>query len=151
MTAIPYQKLETDYVKVSNAVYALEQFTAQAKLPSSLAHLIKLRASQINGCHFCMAMHCKEARDDGEQQIRLDLLSAWRESDFFSDEEKLTLAWTECLTTLEDVEKLRAVQLAMVKHWGEAKFMAITSLIMAINSWNRLALSCDLSPRELEQ
>jgi AhpD family alkylhydroperoxidase len=133
-----------DFYKASpegvRAVLGLEKFVQTSGIPRRLIHLIKLRASQLNGCAYCIDMHVKEARKDGESEQRLHLLSAWRESPLYSDEERAVLAWTESLTQLaqtkapdEDFEPLR-------RFFSEEEITKLTVIIGAINVWNRLAV-----------
>jgi AhpD family alkylhydroperoxidase len=133
-----------DFYKASpeavRAVLALEQFVHASGIPRRLIHLIKLRASQLNGCAYCVDMHVKEARKDGESEQRLHLLSVWRESPLYSEEERTVLAWTESLTKLpdtkapdEDFEPLR-------RFFSDEEITKLTVIIGTINVWNRLAV-----------
>ncbi len=128
-------KLAPDAVK---AMMALEASIAKSGLEESLRHLVKLRASQINGCAFCIHMHTTEARKHGDSEMRLYMLNAWRESTLYSDRERAALAWTEALTLVAqtgapdtDYELLKA-------QFSDAEQVQLTYLIGAINVWNRL-------------
>ena len=118
----------------------LEQAVKDMGLEPSLFHLIKLRASQINGCAYCIDMHNREARKDGETQQRLDLLSVWRETNFFSDREKAALAWTEALTLISETNAPDSEYEALAAVFDERERVAITLAISAINGWNRFAI-----------
>ncbi|WP_407667413.1 carboxymuconolactone decarboxylase family protein [Microvirga lotononidis] len=118
----------------------LEKILKNSGLEHSLIELVKTRASQINGCAFCLHMHTKDARAAGETEERLYLLNAWRESPLYNDRERAALAWTEALTLVaqthapdEDYEELS-------RHFTPAEQVNLTLLIGAINTWNRLAI-----------
>jgi AhpD family alkylhydroperoxidase len=116
-------------------------------LEKSLIHLMKIRASQLNGCAFCQHMHAAEARKDGEQQQRLDVLPAWHEvTSAFSAHEQAALRWTEALTLVagngvsdEDYAAVRSV-------YSEQEILNLTALIVTINSWNRIAVAFHFQP-----
>jgi AhpD family alkylhydroperoxidase len=122
------------------AMMGMEQAVKDLGLEPGLFHLIKLRASQINGCAFCINMHSREARADGETQQRLDLLSVWRETNFFDEREKAALAWTEALTLISDTNAPDADYEALAAVFDERERVAITLAISAINGWNRFAI-----------
>jgi AhpD family alkylhydroperoxidase len=122
------------------AMMGMEQAVKDLGLEPGLFHLIKLRASQINGCAFCINMHNREARADGESQQRLDLLSVWRETNFFDEREKAALAWTEALTLIADTNAPDADYEALAAVFDERERVAITLAISAINGWNRFAI-----------
>jgi AhpD family alkylhydroperoxidase len=121
------------------AVRQLEKFVAGA-VDRKLLHLLKLRASQINGCAFCVDMHVKEALDDGEDAQRLHLLAAWRESPLYSDKERAVLAWTESLTRLADTGAPDADFAPLRAHFSDAEIVNLTAAIGMINLWNRWAV-----------
>lgn len=122
------------------AMRALEKAIADSPLEASLIHLVKLRASQINGCAFCIHMHTTEARRDGESEIRLHLTSAWRESPLFSDRERAALAWTEALTRVADTGAPDADWDLVCTEFDETERTWLSLLIGAINVWNRVAV-----------
>ena len=122
------------------AMMGMEQAVKDMGLEPSLFHLIKLRASQINGCAYCIDMHNREARKDGETQQRLDLLSVWRETNFFNDREKAALAWTEALTLISETNAPDGEYEALAAVFDERERVAITLAIAAINGWNRFAI-----------
>ena len=119
---------------------------AASGLEKSLVHLVKLRASQINGCGLCQHMHTEEARKDGEQQARLDVLPAWRELPIFSAREKAALNWTEKLTRLADQAIPQADFAELAEHFSETEMVNLSSAIVAINGWNRIAVGFHFIP-----
>ena len=122
------------------AVQALNQAVDASGLEKSLLHLIKLRASQINGCSYCVEMHTREAREDGEGETRLYLTSAWKESPLFTERERAALAWTEAVTRLPDGVS-EALFAATRQHFSEEEITKLTVAIGMINMWNRLCVS----------
>jgi AhpD family alkylhydroperoxidase len=138
-------KERMDYKKASpqgaKAVGELHAFIRKCGLEHSLLELVKLRASQINGCAHCIDMHTKELRADGESEQRLYLLNAWRESPFYSDRERAALAWTEALTLVteghvpDEVYELARVQ------FNEEELANLTFAIVAINGANRINIA----------
>lgn len=123
-----------------HAMLALESKIAAAGIERSLYELVKTRASQINGCAFCLHMHTNEARKLGETEDRLHLLSAWRESPLYSDRERAALGWTEALTRVADTHAPDADYLAMKAQFTEEEQVVLTMMIVVINGWNRLAV-----------
>jgi AhpD family alkylhydroperoxidase len=121
------------------AVLALENHV-KGVVPSRLMHLVKLRASQINGCAYCVDMHVKEALDDGEDPQRVHLLVAWRESPLYDERERALLAWTEALTLLPQTGAPDADYARMREHFSEAEIVHLTAAIGMINLWNRWAV-----------
>ncbi len=119
---------------------------AAQKTEHSLIHLIKLRVSQINGCAFCQHMHTNEARKDGEKQGRLDVLPAWKEVPVFSARERAALAWAEKLTLVASKE-IHDEDFAEVREqFNEEEIVNLTSVIVAINAWNRIAVGFHFLP-----
>lgn len=110
-------------------------------LEKSLLHLIKLRASQINGCSFCVDMHSREARQDGETEQRLYLVAAWKESPLFSERERIAFAWTEAVTLIADGGVPDALYEAARAQFSEAELVKLTVAVGMINVWNRLCAS----------
>lgn len=119
---------------------------AASELEHSLIHLVKLRASQINGCAFCQHMHANEARKDGEQQHRLDVLPAWREVTIFSARERAALAWTEALTRLADQPASDACFTEVRAQFSEKEIVNLSAAIATINAWNRIAVGFNFAP-----
>ncbi|ENW82071.1 hypothetical protein F909_01764 [Acinetobacter sp. ANC 3929] len=107
----------------------------------SLYHLVLLRASQINGCAFCVKMHIAEALADGEVQSRLDRLVVWRHCNDYTDQEKAAFAWVEALTTLHALTDYEPLRITLLKYFSEPQISALTLLIGMINLWNRIAIS----------
>src|ERR1700688_2629871 len=123
------------------ALGALEAHAQGTGLEQSLIELVKTRASQINGCAFCINMHTQDARKHGETEQRLYLLSAWREAPVYSDRERAGLAWTEAVTLISKTHAPDDVYDEVRKHFSEAETVNLTMLIATINAWNRLAIS----------
>ena len=109
-----------------------------ASLEPTLAHLVKIRASQINGCASCINMHTIDARRDGETEQRLALLPAWREAPCYSERERAALAWTEALTQISQGHAHEAAYPALAAHFNEEDQMRLTLAINVINGWNRI-------------
>ena len=122
------------------AMTALETAVVSSGLEHSLIELVKTRASQINGCAFCIHMHTRDARAHGESEERLYLLSAWWESSLFTPREKAALTWTDSLTLIAQSRASDADYATMREHFDEAEAVKLTMLIGAINVWNRLAV-----------
>jgi len=122
------------------AMVALETYLKSSGLEPSLIELVKMRASQINGCAFCLDMHSKDARAHGETEQRLYLLDAWRESPLYSDRERAALAWTEALTLIAQTHAPDPDYEMLKRHFTDAEQVKLTLLIGAINTWNRLAI-----------
>ncbi|HYE42442.1 MAG TPA: carboxymuconolactone decarboxylase family protein [Caulobacteraceae bacterium] len=122
------------------AMLAVEEAIKASGLEYSLIHLVKMRASQINGCAYCLHMHATDTRKHGETEMRLYLLNAWRESSLYTDRERAALAWTESLTRLADTGAPDEDYATMASQFSEAEQVQLTMLIGAINAWNRLAV-----------
>jgi AhpD family alkylhydroperoxidase len=110
-------------------------------LERSLLELVKVRGSQINGCAYCLDMHTKDARALGETEQRLYALSAWRETPFFSDRERAALEWTEAITRIAETHVPDDVYERVRQHFDERELVALTLAAVAINAWNRLAIT----------
>jgi AhpD family alkylhydroperoxidase len=134
-----------NYTKVApegyKAMSALENYARHSGLESSLLELVKTRASQINGCAFCLDMHTKDARAGDETEQRLYTLSAWHETPFFTERERVALAWTEAVTLVADSHVPDDVYELAHKHFSEKELVDLTLAIVAINGWNRLAIA----------
>jgi AhpD family alkylhydroperoxidase len=120
------------------ALQTVEASIQASGLDHKLAHLIKLRASQINGCAYCLHMHARDTRAAGESEMRIHLLPAWRESTVYNERERAALAWTEALTLVADTGAPDEDYALLKQHFTEAEQANITLLIGAINLWNRL-------------
>lgn len=122
------------------AMGALEAYVKRCGLEPGLIELVKMRASQINGCAFCLDMHSRDARLHGETEQRLYLLNAWRESPLYTERERAALAWTEALTLIADRHAPDADYAAVLAQFSEAEIVKLSLLIATINAWNRLAI-----------
>ena len=141
--------------KVSPAAYhamlGLETFVRKSsKLEHSLLELIKTRASQMNGCAFCIDMHTKDARAAGETEQRLYALNAWRETPFFTERERAALAWTEAGTAVSVGQVPDAVYEEAKQHFSEEELVNLTLAIVTINGWNRLSIAFRAVPGEYQ-
>jgi AhpD family alkylhydroperoxidase len=123
------------------AMAGLERAVRGAALEPGLLELVRIRASQINGCAYCLAMHNRDARAHGEHQTRLDMVAAWREAPFFTARERAALAWCEALTELLRTGAPDTDFAAVETVFSPAETGALTFAIAAINGWNRLAVS----------
>ena len=134
-----------DFYKASpeaiKAMLALEQRIGKSGLEKSLIELVRLRTSQINGCAYCVDLHSADARKAGENERRLATLSVWRETPFFTDRERAALAWTESLTLIAANHVPDNVWQAVQPHFSEEELADLTLLVIAINGWNRFAIS----------
>jgi AhpD family alkylhydroperoxidase len=133
----PYQAAPEEM----KAMTALENVIQASGLEPSLIDLVKTRASQINGCAFCIHMHTREARAHGESETRLYLLDAWRESPLYSDRERAALEWTEAVTLISQTHVPDALYDEVKRHFAEGELVKLTLLIATINAWNRIAIS----------
>jgi AhpD family alkylhydroperoxidase len=124
--------------EVFHAMRQLQDTVNQSGLERGLLDLVTLRASQINGCAFCIDMHVKDARAHGETQERLDLLVAWREAPFYTDRERAGLAWSEAVTLLGEGHVSDDVYREARAHFSEAELVKLTLALVTINGWNRL-------------
>jgi AhpD family alkylhydroperoxidase len=125
----------------ATAMFAVERYARESGLEIPLLELVRLRASQINGCAFCIDMHTKDARAEGETEQRLYLLSAWREAPFFSARERAALEWTEAVTEISATHAPDDVYERVRAEFNPAELVSLTMAIVAINGWNRLAIS----------
>jgi AhpD family alkylhydroperoxidase len=120
---------------------ALEQELNKSTIDAPLRHLVKLRASQLNGCAYCIDMHWKDARAGGETEQRLYGLDAWEESNYYTDRERAALKWTEALTFIANGHASDEVYEAVRAHFSEQELADLSWVIAAINAWNRMAIS----------
>jgi AhpD family alkylhydroperoxidase len=136
---IDAQKIAPD---AYNAMLGLESFVRKSsKLELSLLTLVKMRASQINGCAYCIDMHSKDARAEGETEQRLYALSAWRETPFFTERERAALEWTEAVTLIAEDRVPDHVYQATRQHFSNEELVNLTLAIVTINGWNRLCIA----------
>src|SRR5436190_795447 len=132
-----------DTIKALNALEAQVQASG---LEQSLIELVKTRASQINGCAFCINMHTQDARKQGETEQRLYLLNAWRESPVYTDRERAALAWTEAVTLISETHAPDDVYEQVRAQFSEVETVDLTMLVASINAWNRIAISFRSTP-----
>jgi AhpD family alkylhydroperoxidase len=123
------------------AMMSLEDRIGKSNIEKSLAELVRLRASQINGCAFCVDMHTTDARKGGETDRRLATVVVWRETPFFTDRERAAFEWTEALTLVSQEHVPDAVWEAVRPHFTDEEIVDLTLLVSSINSWNRLAIA----------
>jgi AhpD family alkylhydroperoxidase len=133
-----YQKVAPQALK---GMMELEKYVHNSGLERSLYELVKTRASQINGCAYCLDMHTKDARAEGETEQRLYGLSAWREAPFYTERERAALSWAEALTKISENDVSDSLYEATRKYFNEEEIVTLTMAIVAINGWNRLAIS----------
>ena len=137
--------VRADYAQASpaalKAMYALESTIKHLGLDSSLIDLVKLRASQINGCAYCIDLHHREARGKGESEQRLALLSVWQEAPMFSDRERAVLEWTEAVTLVAETHVPDEVYARAKEHFSDTELTNWTLAIVAINGWNRFSIA----------
>jgi len=139
-----------DYMKAGRGVYeamlGLENYLRKCGLEESLMDLIKLRASQINGCAYCIDMHWKDLRALGESEQRLYGLDAWEESPYYNERERAALAWTEVVTKIRETHAPDDVYEKVAKQFTEKELADLTLAVAAINAWNRLAIGARAVP-----
>ena len=139
-----------NYAKVTpegyRAMSGLERYVRGSGLEPSLLELVKLRASQINGCAYCIDMHWKDARARGESEQRLYGLMAWRESPYYTERERAALAWTEAVTLIADSHVPDELYEEVRQYFNETELANLTFALVAINGWNRLAISFRTEP-----
>jgi AhpD family alkylhydroperoxidase len=119
----------------------LEKYVHGSGLERTLYELVKTRASQLNGCAYCIDMHTKDARKAGETEQRLYGLNVWRETPFYTERERAALAWTEALTLISENDVSDSLYEATREYFNEEEIVVLTMAIIAINGWNRLAIS----------
>jgi AhpD family alkylhydroperoxidase len=136
--------LRVNFFKAApDAMKAMSEFgkaVNEAGLEAPLLELVKMRASQMNGCAYCIDMHSKDARAHGETEQRLYALDAWRETPFFTDRERAALEWTEAITNIQDGHAPDDLFLRVREEFNEEELVKLTLAIVAINGWNRIAI-----------
>jgi AhpD family alkylhydroperoxidase len=139
-----------DYLEVApglfRAMMGLEQYLNECSIEPRLIHLVKLRASQINGCAYCLDMHWKDLKAIGEDEQRMYELSAWRESPFYSARERAALEWTETVTCVSSTHIPDDVYQRVKMQFSEQEIADLTGAIATINAWNRLAIASRAQP-----
>src|SRR5688572_5778836 len=127
--------------KLGQAMLALSAASQTSGLEPALLELVRMRASQMNGCAYCIDMHTKDARAQGETEQRLYGLSAWRETPFYSARERAALEWTEAVTPVGETHVPDEIYERVRQHFDESELVALTFAVVVINSWNRLTVS----------
>jgi AhpD family alkylhydroperoxidase len=144
------QSARIDVTKVAPEAYqamaGLDKYIRQSGLEPSLLNLVLMRASQINGCAYCIDMHSKDARAAGETEQRLYELDAWRDTPFYTDRERAALAWTEAVTLVSQSHVPDQVYEHARKHFSEKELVDLTLAVVEINAWNRIAISLRAVP-----
>jgi AhpD family alkylhydroperoxidase len=147
-------KARINYAKAAPGVYdamdALEQYLQKCGLEESLLHLARLRASQVNGCAYCLDMHWKDLRAIGETEQRLYSLDAWRECPYYTDRERAALAWTEAVTLITNGHVPDSVYEEARQYFNEKELSDLTLAVAAINAWNRLSIAARIVPGEYQ-
>src|SRR5678815_2576023 len=142
--------IRLDFYKASpesiKAMRGLEAVIANSGLDKPLCELVRLRASQINGCAYCVDMHASDARKGGETDRRLDALPVWRDTPFFTPRERVALAWTEALTLIAQTHAPDDVYADVREQFTDKEIVELTLLISSINSWNRIAIGFRKQP-----
>jgi AhpD family alkylhydroperoxidase len=140
----PFMEPRIDFYPASketlDAMLSLEKSASRLGLEPQLLELVKLRASQINGCAFCVDLHTREARQAGETERRLYAVSVWRETPFFTERERAALAWTEAITLIADTHAPDADYALLAAQFNQKDMTDLTLAIATINAWNRLAI-----------
>lgn len=134
-------RYENEIPNVMDSLANVHQVMGAYKFDRVIHHLVQLRASQINSCAFCIKMHTREAREDGESNERIDRVIVWNQVSDFSEREKAALAWTEALTLLESNSDLGALRARLRNHFSEEEIGILTATIGMINLWNRINVS----------
>lgn len=135
---INYEKIAPEAIQ---AMQKLEEYVRQSRLERSLLELIRLRASEMNGCAFCVDMHTQDARAEGETEQRLYAVAVWRDTPFFTERERAALAWTEAVTSVSWEHVPDDVYQTARQHFSEKELVDLTMAVIAINGWNRLSIS----------
>jgi AhpD family alkylhydroperoxidase len=146
----PLLRSRINYARVAPGVYdamdALDRYLAECEIERSLLLLVQLRASQINGCAYCVDMHWKDLRAADEEEPRLYMLNAWRESGNYTERERAALAWTEAVTLIANDRVPDEVYAQVRAHFSEKELADLTLAVATINAWNRLSISARLAP-----
>lgn len=132
------------------AMWGMEKYTRECGLETSLLELVRMRASQINGCAYCLDMHSKDARAEGETEERLYLLNAWREAPFYTERERAALEWTEAVTDVARSHVPEFVYQHARAQFSEEELVNLTMAVVTINCWNRLAIAFRSVPGEYQ-
>jgi AhpD family alkylhydroperoxidase len=149
MSEVRYN-LQAVFPEGYKGMYALSQSAEPAALPRTLLELVKMRASQLNHCAYCLDMHAKDAMALGISSEKLFVLEAWREAPFYSVRERAALAWTEALTLIAERGVPDEVYREAREHFSERELSGLTMAIITINGWNRIAISTRLEPGQYQ-
>ena len=141
MTDTKAVKYEQEIPDIFQAMIEVHKVMSGHGLDRRIKHLVHLRASQINGCAFCIKMHTREAREDGESSERLDRVIVWNHVSDFDEREKAALAWTEALTEIESNADFGALRARLRQHFSDKEIGTLTAEIAAVNFWNRIQVS----------
>lgn len=145
MSETHHMQPRVDYVKLApkviEAMYPVERYVRNSGLEPPLLELVKLRASQINGCAYCVDMHTKDARAQGQTEQRLYAVAVWKEAPFFTERERAALAWTEAVTLVSRDQVPGGVYEQAPREFDEQQLVDLTMAVISINGWNRLAVS----------
>ncbi len=128
------------------AMAGLDRFVAASTLPKPLLELVRLRASQINGCVYCVDMHSSDAKQAGESDARLHAVAVWREAPFFTDQERAALAFTDAATRLSTHDVTDDVWEQAAAHFSEPELAALVVAVATINAWNRMGVATRMTP-----
>ena len=143
-------KPRINYARAASGVYdamdALDRYLAQCGVEKTLLFLVQLRASQINGCAYCVDMHWKDLRAAGEKEQRLYGLDAWRESPYYTDSERAALEWAEAVTRIADGHAPEEIYAAVKPYFSDRELADLTLAVATINAWNRLSIAARLVP-----
>lgn len=138
-------KKRIDYQTIApkslNGMYEIEEYVDRSELENTLVELVKLRVSQINGCAYSIDVHTKKAREGGETEQRLYSLSVWRKTPYYTERERAALKWAESLTNIADNAVPDELYEYVRRYFAETELTALTMAIIAVNGWNRLAIS----------
>lgn len=137
--------------ELTEKLFAIGHAVKKSSLGNTLIDLVNIRASQLNGCAFCLDMHCKEAKIHGEQELRIYHIPIWRESTLFSDVERAALEWTEAVTKLDEHGVSDEVYDRVRAQFSEAQISELTFAVAVINAWNRLNISFQTVPGSLDE
>jgi len=140
------QDYKTVVPKAYAAMLEVETYVRNSSFEKSLLELVRTRASQINGCAYCLDMHTKDARTAGETEQRLYALSTWRETPFFTDRERAALEWTEAVTQISSNHVSDALYERVRQYFSDKELVDLTMAVIAINGWNRLAIAFQSVP-----
>ncbi|MGN8647001.1 carboxymuconolactone decarboxylase family protein [Gracilibacillus sp. HCP3S3_G5_1] len=132
--------------EVLKLMVQLEEYKKKTGFENNLIELIKIRASQINGCAYCLDMHTKDTRANGETEQRIYALNAWREAPFYSEQERVALELTEAVTNISVNGVSDTLYEKVRQHFSEKQYIDLVTIILTINSWNRLAIAANLIP-----